>query len=251
MTRRTRHPYPLHQERIEHQGEQIVFAYYRSPRRRTLGLTVYPDGTVMARAPLTTPLDRIRLFVAERAAWIAKAQQSFPAPQPQHGPTYASGAPFRFLGDAYRLQVEPGEETRIEIEGDILRVTVAGSFDPAAIRASLESWYGHWAREIFPTRLAACLERVQSAGIPAPAGLSIRAMTSRLGSYSYRTRRVCLNLWLLKAPLACIDYVIIHELCHARVRHHGPRFWQLVQRFEPDHARLRAELRNYLADRPD
>jgi len=251
VTRRTRHPYPLHQERIEHDGEQIAFAYYRSPRRRTLGLSVYPDGTVVVRAPLTTPLDRIRLFVADRKGWIANARQSFPAAQPQRGPTYASGETFRFLGDGYRLRVEQGEETRIEIVGDTLRVMVSETGAADAVRTALESWYGHWAQEIFPARLAACLERVQSAGIPAPAGLNIRPMTSRLGSYSYRTRRVCLNLWLLKAPLACIDYVIIHELCHARVRHHGPRFWQLVQRFEPDYARRRSELRDCLADLPD
>jgi predicted metal-dependent hydrolase len=40
-----------------------------------------------------------------------------------------------------------------------------------------------------------------------------------------------------------VDYVLIHELCHTRVRNHSPRFWALVSRYCPDHARLRAELR--------
>ena len=70
-------------------------------------------------------------------------------------------------------------------------------------------------------------------------------MKTRWGSYSYRTRRLTLNLNLVKAPSACLDYVIVHELCHIKVRHHGPDFWRMVARYRPDYLAERRELKNY------
>ena len=39
---------------------------------------------------------------------------------------------------------------------------------------------------------------------------------------------------LVKAPRECIDYVIVHELCHLVEFNHGSRFYELQERFSPD-----------------
>ncbi|HEX9024499.1 MAG TPA: M48 family metallopeptidase, partial [Geobacteraceae bacterium] len=102
--------------------------------------------------------------------------------------------------------------------------------------------YRERAGELFRERLAACHRRMFPEGTPLPP-LTIRPMTSRWGSYSYCTRRVTLNLALIRLPPACLDYVIVHELCHITVRHHGPAFWRLVERHFPDCAAVRRQLR--------
>jgi predicted metal-dependent hydrolase len=76
--------------------------------------------------------------------------------------------------------------------------------------------------------------------------ITIRPMKTRWGSYSYRTGRITLNLNLIRTPQACLDYVIIHELCHIKVRHHGPDFWKLVSRYVPDYIEIRNQLKNFL-----
>ncbi len=60
-----------------------------------------------------------------------------------------------------------------------------------------------------------------------------------------RTARICLNLNLIMAPQACLEYVIIHELCHIKVRHTGPDFWNMVRRYVPDYLALRKQLREF------
>jgi hypothetical protein len=85
---------------------------------------------------------------------------------------------------------------------------------------------------------------MQVEGIPLPP-ITIRPMKTRWGSYSYRTRRITLNLNLVKTPPACLDYVIVHELCHIKVRHHGPDFWRLVSRYLPDYLSERGQLKQY------
>lgn len=63
--------------------------------------------------------------------------------------------------------------------------------------------------------------------------------------YSYRTRRITISLNLIKAPQACLDYVIIHELSHLRIRHHGPDFWGMVSCYMPDYLTISKQLRQY------
>jgi predicted metal-dependent hydrolase len=71
-------------------------------------------------------------------------------------------------------------------------------------------------------------------------------MGRRWGSLS-STGRITLNLLLIAAPKECIDYVILHELCHFKVKHHGPRFWKLMERWVPDFEERRRKL-NAFAD---
>ena len=43
-----------------------------------------------------------------------------------------------------------------------------------------------------------------------------------------------LNTELAKAPIHCIDYVVVHELCHLLSPEHSPKFYRLLSRILPD-----------------
>ena len=66
-------------------------------------------------------------------------------------------------------------------------------------------------------------------------------MKTRWGSFSPRGW-MTLNLWLVTMSLDCLDYVIMHELCHCKIKGHGPRFWKFLGRFLPDCRERRKEL---------
>lgn len=70
----------------------------------------------------------------------------------------------------------------------------------------------------------------------------IREMKTRWGSCNTRTRRLCFNLLLLRYPLECLDYVILHELVHIKVPNHSRDFWQIVERYMPDYREQRKKL---------
>ena len=65
-----------------------------------------------------------------------------------------------------------------------------------------------------------------------PSKLVIKSLKGRWGSATGK-KVITLNSSLLKAPKNVIDYVIIHELCHLKVKDHSPRFWSLVGRHMP------------------
>ena len=74
--------------------------------------------------------------------------------------------------------------------------------------------------------------------------LAYRSMTSRWGSCNPNTGRICINVQLAKYPPECLEYVVVHELCHLLERGHGPRFKALMDAFLPDWRERRAKLRS-------
>ena len=67
-----------------------------------------------------------------------------------------------------------------------------------------------------------------------PTSISIRRMKTRWGSCTTTTGRIRLNTALAECPQKCTHMVLIHELCHLRVRNHGPQFKALMDLYCPD-----------------
>lgn len=108
---------------------------------------------------------------------------------------------------------------------------------------SLDKWLTKQAKVIFQEELAKMYEFFPVT-IPYPS-LTIRKMKTRWGVCNTKTKRVTLNLELIKKDLKYLDYVIIHELSHLIYPNHGADFWKLVSKSIPDYKKLRKELNNY------
>jgi hypothetical protein len=91
----------------------------------------------------------------------------------------------------------------------------------------LDKWYKKEASKIFKEHLDACYSRF-TRDIPYPT-LTIRKMTTRWGVCNTKDKRVTLNLELMKKPIYCLDYVIMHELSHLIHANHSKDFWSLVE----------------------
>lgn len=73
--------------------------------------------------------------------------------------------------------------------------------------------------------------------------LAYRNMKSRWGSCQPSTGRVCINVRLALYPPECLEYVVVHELCHLLEPSHGPRFHELMDGFLPDWRTARDKLK--------
>ncbi len=100
------------------------------------------------------------------------------------------------------------------------------------IKQLLEGWYKEQAKKKFKQRLALCGKKLEKYGITTP-NISIRKMSKRWGSCS-KHGKVILNVQLIKAPSHCIDYVIMHELCHLKYYNHSKAFYKLLNLVLPD-----------------
>lgn len=100
------------------------------------------------------------------------------------------------------------------------------------------------AHALFAERLHVCWAVFGRSGEAMPR-LRLRTMRSRWGSLS-PAGAMTLNTMLVRVPRECLDAVIFHELCHLRVRNHGPEFYRELSRYVPEWRQRRAELRGRL-----
>jgi predicted metal-dependent hydrolase len=59
-------------------------------------------------------------------------------------------------------------------------------------------------------------------------------MKTRWGTCNTRDHRIWLNLYLIKKPIACLEYVLVHEMVHLLEASHNKRFYKLMSYFMPD-----------------
>lgn len=199
--------------------------------RRTLGIEVHPDQSVVVRAPLGCADDVISARVKKRAAWISRQITDFQRYSPRTPQRqYLSGETHLYLGRQYRLKVIAGEPASVRMNRGQLMVTVPGAADPDRVRMLLRRWYLDHARQVFDEVLEQCLPRFKGHQRPR---LIVRAMQSRWGSLS-QAGSMTLNANLVRAPRACIEYVVAHELCHLKHRDHDAGFYRLLGQVMPD-----------------
>jgi hypothetical protein len=217
---------------IKYDGETISFSLVRTKTKR-LTISVYPDLAVKVKAPKGKSLNQINARVERRAAWIARQLQHFrQAPPAAPKRRYVSGETHVFLGRQYRLKLHPADRNSVKLIGRYLHVCTRNPSFTHRVRDLVEDWYRDHAKRLLHRRVQQCHEHVKRFGIPSPT-IRLKKMQKRWGSCT-RTASITLNSELIKAPSQCIDYVIVHELCHLRVHGHNDRFFRLLTACMPD-----------------
>jgi predicted metal-dependent hydrolase len=194
-------------------------------RRKTLSIEIHPDGSVLVRAPLRTAQSRIDAILKERQSWIESKQAQaaqLMAQSPSH--RYEPGETFPYLGEWYRLEYINRSRPLLDLE-QTFRLAQAAL--PNA-RKVFTTWYTQEARTIFTDRVAYWQSRT---GLT-PSRISLSSAQTRWGSCS-SSGNINLTWRLVMAPLEVIDYVIVHELVHLRVKNHSKLFWAEVERLFP------------------
>ncbi|HPZ08125.1 MAG TPA: SprT family zinc-dependent metalloprotease [Candidatus Eremiobacteraeota bacterium] len=215
-------------------GSQTIKFKLELNHRKSLKITVTPDLHVTVKAPSAQPIDIILEKVKKKAHWIIKQQtffNSLPPPPPER--RYLSGETHMYLGKQYRLKIIESAEEEVKLKGGYIYINTREKDNLEKIKTLLEKWYSEHARVKFNQRINLCYEKVKKYDIKAPLKISIKKMKKRWGSCS-KKGNILLNRELIKAPSHCIDYVIIHELCHLKHYNHNNNFFKLLSQVMPD-----------------
>ncbi len=211
--------------------------------RKTLGIKVTPDLSVMVTAPVGTSLEKVKEKLRKRAPWIIKQQGYFLTFQPKTPPRkYVSGETHLYLGRQYRLRIITGDEESVKLKRQFLEVVTT---DKTKVRKLVINWYHKHAKEKFDAIAQPLIEKFRKYDVE-PTSLILRNMPTRWGSCTPKGK-IILNPELIKAPKACIEYVIMHELCHLVHRDHTRKFIELQTREMPDWIRWKVKLEKLLA----
>lgn len=225
-------------------GEKIPFELTFRPRTQ-LAIHVHPDRRVTVIAPEARNVKDVLARVQRKAGWIAKQRRHFarfhPLPQERR---FINGETHYYLGRQYRIRIRPAAQESVKLKGRFLIIETKHPNRPARAARLLDAWYRDHAENIFEARLLRCLKEAPSLRMPPPK-VVIRKMAKRWGSCT-ETGNILVNLELIKTPLDCIEYLIMHELCHLRVHNHGSAYYRLLSRCMPDWERRKARLDSFV-----
>ena len=180
-----------------------------------------------------------------KSKWILKQQDQFETYRP--GITerkYLNGETHLYLGRQYLLQVIKAESPSVKLYRGKMFVYTKDT-DPKAVEKIIKIWYRHKATQISDKTLTDQINLFDQYNITKPE-IEIKWMAKRWGSCTCNGK-ITLNTELVKAPKACIEYVMVHELCHLVIRNHTKDFYDLQAKLFPDWQKWKEKLEKTLA----
>lgn len=218
--------------------------------RKSLGITVTPEMEVLVKAPTDTTIETVKEKIRKKAPWIIKQQSFFPSFQPKTPQRkYISGETHLYLGRQYRLKVINDKlkvkSEEVKLKGQYLEIY---TLDNSKVKSLVDEWY-----------LRKCFEKIKPLAeelfnnfikrnnlLFITFNFSLRNMQTRWGSCTPKGK-IILNPELIKAPKGCIEYVIIHELCHLIHHDHTQKFLDLQTKEMKDSEKWKMKLEKLLA----
>lgn len=208
---------------------------------KNLHLSVHPpNGRVRAAVPLCVEDDAVRLAVISKLAWIKRQRETFQKQERQTKRQYISGESHYFQGNRYLLNVVySDEESGVRIRNKkIMDLIVCRGSDTVQRCNTLTDWYRQQLKQEIPA-LVDKWETILGVHVNE---WRVKQMKTKWGSCNIEARRIWINLELIKKPIQCLEYIIVHEIVHLLERQHNERFTALMDKFLPNWRLLREEL---------
>jgi predicted metal-dependent hydrolase len=190
---------------------------------------------VIVRAPFDKPLYEIEKIIQNKAHWILKKQLEYKEkPLQIIRPTFRPASTLPFLGKNYPLKImyKNGKSKKIKLVNKEFLVYARNysNLTKKHIKEIYEEWLINKALPIFERKVNQYSPELKIE----PIQIIIKNLKNRWGSMT-KEGSVNLNVNLIKAPQDVIDYIILHELCHLKIKEHSHHYWDLVHKYMPNY----------------
>jgi len=229
-------------ESIQFGCRQILFSLEFSARK-SLGITVTPESAVLVKAPVNTTIQKVKEKLIKKAPWIVRQQSFFLSFHPKTPERkFVGGESHLYLGRQYRLKVNLSKIESVKLKGQFIEVETC---EKGKVKQLVMDWYLKNAKAKFQSIAQPLIDKFHKYKVE-PSSIVLREMPTRWGSCTPKGK-IILNPELIKAPKGCIEYVIIHELCHLIHHDHTQKFIDLQTKEMKDWEKWKTKLEMLLA----
>lgn len=213
---------------------------------KNMYLRIYePDGRVHISAPNRMKEEEIVRFVSSRLEWIEQQQEKILRKHSKDKLMYVTGEEIELWGRKYPLiLLETGSIGRVYEENDHVILQAKTGSTQEYRRKLINLWYRKALEKEIPGLIAKWENII---GVKA-SSWTIRDMKTRWGTCNVRTHKICLNLQLVKKPVQCLEYVVVHELVHLLEKSHNYVFKGYMDHYLPQWRRIKKELNGIETD---
>lgn len=212
---------------------------------KNVHLTIYPpNARVHVSAPIGMTEEAVRLFLITKIPWINQRVSQILYQSRQTPREYVSGENHYFKGHRYRLKVlYHNAPAKVEIQGnEYIKLYVREGATEERRAEVLREWY----RSELKLMLHPLITKWEKLLEVSVNKWEVKQMKTLWGSCNHRTRNIIFNLELIKKPLPCIEYIVVHELLHIRVRLHNEEYTALLNHYFPNWRNLKDELNEFI-----
>ncbi|MDQ6528939.1 SprT family zinc-dependent metalloprotease [Flavobacterium sp. LHD-85] len=228
--------------------EQIVFGTHtidfdlKYTNRKSLGIKVQPDTSVTVTAPENAPMAKIKTAVSKKAMWILNQKSYFLSMDTiSNDVIIKSGYTVHYLGRQYKVVVEVTSKNEVSYKGNLFLISVTKKEKAQQV---FETWFNE--RAILKiTEIAQPIIKKFTLKHSTSVVVFFQDMPTRWGSCTIKNKLI-LNPKLVHTPKRCIEYVVMHELCHTIHKHHNSDFFNLLTLMMPDWEKRKMKLDTYL-----
>lgn len=225
-------------------GKKNIEAEVIYSDRKTMDLRIFPEGNIQITVPKNTSIEKIVEKVKPKSKWILQQQRTFELFRPfAKERLYIPGETHLYLGRQYKLVINKTEQdkTNTNLGKGLFTITTKND----NIELIIQKFYKSKADIIFKELLGQLLSQFPQFN-RFDITLTHRFMKKRWGSCSMNGN-ILLNTELIKANKACIEYVILHELCHLIHPNHSKDFYKTLTEVLPSWEKIKLNLERSLS----
>ena len=201
---------------------------------KALRLKVFPNTEIKLSVPSGTPENFIADFLESKRSWIEKQLDLFKQTAGvEREQSIKTGTSTRILGRQLCIKIVYAAKKRIVRNDRLLLIYTPNIENQADIDQQFFNWWQKNSKCYFQTQLEKLFPIVQKYGISMPS-LRVKKMQTLWGSCSRNHHVVNLNYYLFKAPVPCVEYVLLHELLHFLYPKHNKAFYETLTVCMPD-----------------
>lgn len=198
---------------------------------KNIHLAVYPpNGSIRLASPRNVKDDTLRLFVVSKIGWIRKQQRRFERQDREGIKEYIERESHYYLGKRYLLKVvERNAVPSVSISNKFIVLQVR----PGTALEKRQQILGQWYRQQLTDVISPLIDKWQKKIGVEPKSWSIRKMRTKWGTCNIEAKNISFNVELIKKPIDCLQFIIVHELVHMLERKHNARFIGYMNLFLP------------------
>lgn len=217
----------------------------KSMKAKSIYISIRPFEKVKVTVPFFVSFKKAEDFVRKKESWIQKNLLKLKSIE--HKQTiFDFNTHFTTRNHMLKLNKVKSNDVKYSLKDQVILVDIPNSaeiksFDiQQKIRFAIEKTLRKEAKDYLPQRVEELAEKNSFRFKK----VSVRNSKTRWGSCSYENN-INLNLHLMRLPNHLIDYVILHELVHTKIKNHSKDFWNLLDVVTGNAKNLDRELKNY------
>ena len=223
------------EEYIEYKGEKIYFTIIKK-KVKNINLNINKDNKITVSIPNKMSKQKAIEFVQEKSEWIMKKQKYYNKFLiEKEDNKFENKDTVYFLGKKYILEIKPSKENSIILKNNNIEIYIKERY--ISDKSYIENIYEKWLKEYSLKYLSIITNKFQNnleeLGIPKPT-ITIRKLKSCWGKCCPSKKEIVYNSKLIKTPIECIEYVVLHELSHFKHPNHSKNFYSCIEKFMPD-----------------